>query len=798
MVRAVSEVAHPVRALIYNQDEAMRGPVPTLVLVILSLCVGWSSLNAQDDAKPDLQFNADSEFGEEIKQIEAASDREARRAAFSALLDKAREIEKTPEPLVSIIDNKKPEKVFSDLIAWIRDVEDARHDCFVRPLVLVANDAGDEADVAVDAVLGYGASSLETIRKLFEGGTEERLAAAQIAGERPGGTAGAVQLIPGLLSALDRNEPDLTRVAVRSLRRITLLELETAVEWREWLADKSNFEIAAEIADREAAARREAEASRDDAQRDYLEVQLKRMSEDEHDDAPALVAHLRESEHLAVRRRAIELLKDLLPELEGDAAKVAVDAIGEPLLDDTEPTALRIDAARALAKSGWGELAYPYFDRALRANGIGADLRLELVRGLNSPVAAGRLASMLAEEVDGVETRSSAVLKQLIAQVRGVMEVRDTSPARDAILKQLGRILQLVSTKLDGELEAPARERFVDLAVNTCDTLVHIARLRQVDISACVDALVELAAGENGSSAAALSALRQALSVAASRGELVERMTSPPINDRLTILYQRLMAAGPESEPRLVNLLALYRDMEVAPEPLDGLKERLLERARASEAVLPPNPGVQKTVRDALRALLAALLRSEEAHVRLVGDLVDAEHGLNDALGYLQVLVPPRVDVLTGALRPRLNGRALDIGRLVAQLEGGLTAEELDSETYRAFHDDLNRTVRDEFRKSIAGALEDGLKEDVTEKLTAAASGSLRRQFIPAAVEALKDNPAKSESRDTVSDILMTALRDAHPERYEGIELRGLERKEFLAQLDALDGRLRDDGYSVP
>lgn len=782
----------------------MRGRVPFLVLVILGLCVVCGDARAQDaEEQPGLaeaEWQAESPFAEEIKQLDDASDTEARRDAFAAVLAKADELEREPAPLTSILSNKKPEETYLELLGYIRDNAEARREVFLRPLILAANDPGDTARAATAAVKAFGIRAVKPLCAMLGGESAgERSAAAGIAGERPGGTEGVVQIIPHLVQALDRHEGDLGGAAVNSLKRMTLLDYDDPEKWKAWLNGKSERDLLIEIADREADARRKAEDEKTAAERELLKVLLDHMRAEERENAPALVERLNRSTYLAVRLEAAVLLRELLPGQDEEGATPVIDALGGVLNNRDAPEELRKECARALADSGKPGLAFPYIDQALAPNGVSADLKLELVKGLNAPVAADRLAAMLESEVDVVEDRSGAVLETLIAQVRSVVKVGDSSEAKEAIMAQFSRLLDIAAGKIaDDELDSPARKRYVDLARQTCDTLVHVARLRQVDVSGVVDSLVRLARTDNGAASAALTALRQALNVPSARENLLERVRSAPIADELALLYQRLIGGNDESRAMLINLLGLYENIEDSPEPVSTLRKRLVERARSSSASLPASPEMRKTVRDALRGLLAKLTHDEPGHIVLLKDLLDADYGMNDALGYLQVLPPSRVDIIVAALQSTVTKKPLELGAMVSRLRGSLTQDELDTREFKQFHGGLMNAVRAEFKNMVRNALNDGLEDDARERIKGFTGGALRTQFIPVAVEELRANADKSEARDKVSEIMLECLKSAHPGKYDDVELKGLERDAFIKEVDLLNARLKNDGYAVP
>ena len=781
-----------------------------MVLVILGLCIACGPCRAQEPREQPIpagtELQADSPFAEESKQLDNAADKAARVIVFEALLKKADELKRDPEPLISVLQNKKPEATYKDLLEYLRDTKSARRLCFLNTLILDANDPGDSAKVAISAVLAYNGEAVPIVREMLESeSAADRLAAASICGERVGGAAGVVKVIPPLVRVFQRNEPDVTGVAIKSLKRIALLDYETADQWKDWLGKKTEADLLAEIGDREHDARLKAELDRARREAELLEVLLERMRKDERADANALILHLQKSEYLPVRLEAVKLLRELLPSQKDDTAKPIIDALGATLNNRDETEDVRKGCAMALAECGKPQVAFPYIDAALEANGISADLKLELVKGLNGPVAAGRLAEMLKAEVDVVETRSGAVLDTLIAKVSSVVKVEDKSEQKAAILDELSRLLGLITAKLGGELEAPARKRYIDLAANVCDTLGYIARQKVVGIASCVDSLLDFAfisfqPAESGAASRAMIALRQALDVPSTHLAVLDKLTNPPVSDRLSAQYTKL--AGNGDEQMLVSLIGLYEAMGVAPEPLPDLRKRLIDRASSTEAAQPTSPDSRKTLRDALRALISILLDKQpdriETHVALVKELLEAEYGGNDALGYLMVLKADRVQVMTAAMQPLVDRKPVKLALLVARLDQILNQTERESNEYKTFRAGLNSAVRTSLSDKLAKALSGPIDDDMKKDLTGLASGPLREQFVPTAVEQLRKAAAPGASRDTVSEILLLSLKAAHPNKYEGVTLKGLEKDAFLTALDDLNTKLRTDGYAVP
>lgn len=792
----------------------MRGRVPLGVLAILGLCLTMCGpIAAQGgaagaDDKVQLQPDEGSPFAEESKQLQNAADAAARKAAFGAILAKADQLKRDPDPLLSILRNKKPEDYFKDLLEYVRDTQTARHASFVRPLVLAANDAGDNARVASDACAGYGAAALGDIAAMLQSEVAgERLAAATIAGRRIGGVAGAATLIPPLVNALERAETELSTVLMRSLSRLTLLNgMSSAQEWKDWLKGKTERDLIVEIADREAAARRKAEEERTRLEKELLEVLIDRMRKQQRDDPAALISHLKDSKYLTVRLEAVRLLKDVLKAaVTEEAARAPIDALGGVLVSATEPEELRKLCANALAESGKPALAFPYIDQCIAANGISSDLRLELVRGLNSPIAAKRLSELLKTEIDGVEDRSGALLETLITQVRSVIADRDQGEAAGAILHELDRLLGISAAKLTGSLEAPARKRWSDLSGRACDTLAYLARLRNVDIAVATSSLVSLACVESSGPdlervpQGALSALREAV-LKARGGEVASALSQPPLSEKLSALYSRLLG-GPEGSGQvLIRLIQVYQEMGTSPEPVTELQRRLLERARSVEATLPDSPDDPRTLRDALRTWLARLLATTEQHAALLAELVNTEYGDRDALGYLQALKAPRVAVINAAFQALVESRPIRVATILVGLEQsrGWTSEEGAMREYKVFRDGLMSAVRAEYGRQISGVLSNGVNDDERAKLNRGATGPLRELWTLAALEKLREKADPSANRDAVSEILLSSLKQAHPGRYDNFALNGGTKESFLKALDDIAKQMKNDGYAVP
>lgn len=785
----------------------MRGSVPIWVLVFL----GWIAVRAgvlhaqQPEAEKSpstLQLESDP-FAEENRLLETAADKAARFGAFAAIARKAAELKREPDPLVSILRNKKPEDVFPDLVAWIRESEAARLECFLPLLIAIANDGGDPARPAVQAVKAYGVGAVPAIIKLLDSTVaRERAAAIQVCNERVGGLQGAARLIPHLVRVANEGPVEHQSAAVAALKKLAVLPHDKPADWKTWLGTKDESALMAEIGDREIEARRLAEERATALERQLRSVLLESIRKNESANAPALVNHLKNSEYAVVRVEAAKLLGALLPSLDDDAARAPIDALGAVLIDAAASDELRRQCAIALAEprapgqsnSAKVALAFQWIDKALELNGTSTDLKLELVRGLNSPIAAPRLAAVLKAEIDVAETRSGLLLETAISQARNVLETGDSGPNRLLILSELARLLNLVADKLGSSLEAPARKRFVDLAVKTNDSLQFLARLRRVDVSVCVDAMFRLIRIESGASNSALTALRQAIDVPTARDSLRSHLTTPPESDDLAALYLRLLG-DPNSTAMLVNLLGLCEALELAPEPVSNLKDRLLEQARSVDATLPASPEMRLNLRDALRGLLARLFTSADEHVELIQNLLDCDYGERDALGYILVLRPSRVSIIARSLEVKLSKKPMRIGILTAELAAALTSAEVESPAFSQFQKSVNAAVRTEFDLRIERALKQKPEDADRKRLEELAGGPLRDQFVPSAIEKLAANTAQNERRDEVSDLLLAVLRKAHPEKYDRVALKGLEPQAFAQAIESLKTRVRQDGY---
>jgi hypothetical protein len=131
-------------------------------------------------------------------------------------------------------------------------------------------------------------------------------------------------------------------------------------------------------------------------------------------------------------------------------------------------------------------------------------------------------------------------------------------------------------------------------------------------------------------------------------------------------------------------------------------------------------------------------------------------------------------------------------------MDQNLTEAERANADYKSFRGGLNSAVRTAFTDLVSRALTAPMDEAQSKALVEHAGGPLRDQFVPAAVAELERTPAQTAERDTVSEILLSSLRQAHPEKYDAIVLKGLAQADFLKALGELNAKLRNDGYAVP
>ncbi len=196
--------------------------------------------------------------------------------------------------------------------------------------------------------------------------------------------------------------------------------------------------------------------------------------------------------------------------------------------------------------------------------------------------------------------------------------------------------------------------------------------------------------------------------------------------------------------------------------------------------------------------MLAVLLQTREDHIALLKELLETDYGGNDALGYLMVLKSDRVAILTGAMQPMIEKKPVQLALLVVRLDHSLTQAERDTPEYKAFRASLSAAVRTAIAERIGKALSGAIDDDLKQELTGLAGGPLRDQFVPAAVEQLRKKPEPGDSREVVAEVLISNLRQAHPNKYDDLALKGLEKDAFVKALDDLNARLRNDGYALP
>jgi hypothetical protein len=292
----------------------------------------------------------------------------------------------------------------------------------------------------------------------------------------------------------------------------------------------------------------------------------------------------------------------------------------------------------------------------------------------------------------------------------------------------------------------------------------------------------------------ALTALRAAVNVPSARESMHARLTGPPASETLGALYTRLIAASREA--LLVNLMGLYEALAVAPEPVEELRRQLLEYARQSMATLPPRPDLRMSRRDAIRALLARLGASEQAHVQMIQDLFACKFGDKDVVGYIQLLPAPRAALISNALRPKLEKEAARVMRLLLEdVTQALTQIERDSSEHKSFRGEAGEAARKEIAALVDMAISTGLDDDRKTTLHTQGDGPLREHFVLATVDKLREKSALTDGRDAVAELLLGVLRKAHPGTYEKVTLAKLEARDFEAAIDSLKVQLKKDGY---
>ncbi|MHC4840159.1 MAG: hypothetical protein ACYTDT_04250 [Planctomycetota bacterium] len=759
-------------------------------------------LHAQGEVAPEdpkdpaleLQPEAD-DFAEEVKQLNEAADAKARQQAMKAILDKAETLEKPPSPLTSILKNRKPKDLFHDLLVFIKDDAEARHEDFVTPLVLAAHDAGDNARLALQAVKPYGQPAVNTLcTMLHSTDTTYQVAAADVSGERIHGLAGLPKVVKALIEILPSSEPTVQAVAIGSLKKLVLLDLDSIDEWTSWAEGKDDLEIVTEIGDREAIARAKAEKELSEVEAKLLAVTLERMRTSERDSSGALIRRLQDSEYLIIQIEAAKLLSELLAKLEDAKAKPIVDALGAALNNAENSADLRLECAVGLASVHKPDLTFKHVDECLEKNGISVELKLALLKALNAPVAAPRLVKILTEEIDSVSEHSGQILSAAILQLRLVIGFEDKSAAKDDALAQLARLLAFVASEIVREdIAAPARERLVDLAVKTNETLVHLARIRRVGISVCTETLLELAHMKNGVASSALTALQEGLGVPSASEAMRTKLTTEPVSLELAELYNALLADGEET--LLIKLLGLYEVLTATPEPVGDLKTRLIEFAKSTEADLQANPDARQSLRDAIRGLLVSVL-DDAGQLLLMTELLAAPYGQNDLIGVVKMLPKPRDKAVQAALQPMVESDPVRLALLVNELmpEFEPTEREQLSSLSSAATEGARRTIRGALDAAIKAVPDDAGKA----KLGEYASGPLAKLLITESLAALLKSPEQTDGRDYVAMSMMSALQDAHAKKYDEVNLTGLSKEDFTKTLTDLSVKMKTDGYTVP
>jgi hypothetical protein len=416
--------------------------VPCLALLILGLLAMAAQLSAQPARGfPPVQLQAPvGPFAEEIKQLEAATDKAARRAAFAEVLAKAAKLKVPPEPLAAILRNRKPEETFNELLAWIKDTQEARVKSFLPLLVTVAGDSGEAAKPAMAALREYGLEAVDTLCAMLKGSdVAERNGAVMVAGKEGhpiGGVRGAARIAPHLVKLACDGPVEAQAATMASLKKLTLVDFKTPAEWKAWLAQKSEVELTGEIGDRQAELARKLKDKVSELERKDQQAEIDALVRDKAADPVALVEKLRKAQYIGVQVKAAELLKALLPTLPDEAAAGGIDALGEVALSAQRPDELRIACVTALAAASQqgsapkAARAFAFVDEALQANGVSSELRLALVRALNSPLAARRLTAVLQGEIDEVHTRGGTQLEVAIGQVALVLAYKDQGADR--------------------------------------------------------------------------------------------------------------------------------------------------------------------------------------------------------------------------------------------------------------------------------------------------------------------------------------------------------------------------------
>ncbi len=665
----------------------------------------------ENETKLDAQPENDR-FAEQTNALNAATDKDTRRKAIDGVMARAAELKIEPEPLVAVLKNRQPDVLYAELLAYLKENAEIRHYAFLPLLISTAHDAGDNARITRDIVLGYNADTVIAAMQamLKSDDLPSALAAAAFARERVGGLKGRARVIPVLVLAVSSSNSDLKATAARSLRELAMLDLgDDAAKWRDWLGQKSEESLVEEIGTRLVEALARSEAARKKLEDQLVEVTLRQMVA-EKENLASLLKYLRDSEFLQVRERAAELLGELLARHPADAiAKPAVDALGAILVDPAREESLRIICARSLAELP--AAAFPYIDKAFELNGLSPSLKLELVHGLKGAQAAPRLAELLKREIDTMDAASSNLLGELITQAQSVIEPATSAEARAAVLAEFSRLLLAIEVKFRAELPIGERDRFATLAQATSSCLIHVARVRATDISDCVDALLDVAAGMNSrapaASSSALTALREALGVKSARDALVARMSADPFAAKLRALHDKV-ALEPNGQSLHVVVLGLYGAIGAAPaDLLDALLADLLARAQAAPDDL--TDGASSTLRRAIRRLLARTRKSPEEQSALVKTLLAQPFGSNDALDVLRALPSPRAPVVVMSLQDLATNEPERAGEFVRTLEATLSSDPKESANlkslkenaeYAAFATDLFKSVKANLRQT--------------------------------------------------------------------------------------------------
>ncbi|MBV6516978.1 MAG: hypothetical protein HPKKFMNG_02676 [Planctomycetes bacterium] len=783
-----------------------------LCALVLSACVNdaQAQVTLGADAPPaqerppsvELQAEGDP-FVEQVKALNAASDKDARRKAIDAVLVRAAELKVDPLPLVEVLKNRKPEAVHTELVAYLRESAPVRHVAFLPLLVVAANDPVDAVSKPAREVLGaYDAEGVIAAMQAMLKGDDAllALAAAGFARQGIGGVAGRAKLVAPLVAALESKSSDLRATAARALRDITLLDLgDDAALWREYLGQKSEETLVEEIANRLDAALRKSEAERKELEEKLVAVTLEQMNAQK-GSVSALLKHLKTSEFQRVRLRAAELLGELLAKLATDEeARPAVEELGALLLDSARSEALRVACAKAL--SARPAMGFEYVDKALEANGLTPALRLELVRALKGSRAALRLAALFQAEILLLDSAGNTLLHELIQQAQNVFEPQTSPEARTAVLAAFTNLLRAVEAKFRQELSVSERDRFASLAQQASVSLTAVARVRAADTSDCVEALLDVAQAISlrapAASSSALTAVRESLGVLAAREQLIKRLSADPLVGKLRALYDQL-SQDSNGQGLLITLLSVYTELGSAPEEvLAALRKDLLERAGASaDTTTTPPDAPATTQRAAARRLLARAARSLDEQVALIQELLAQPYSDNDVLDVLRFLPAPRGTLLVKSLQPRIELEPERVGRLTRAIEPLLSSATRESAEYKTYFQSLRAAVTALYARRIDAALGAAPSDKQREDLRGCAQGVLSDMFVCAAVEQLLATPATSEGRDFVALILVEKLKASHPGRYDNVTLAGAA-DVFKKTLEDLKPRLKEDGYPI-